>query len=114
MPPRWLTMQRPVQPKHREATLYGVMRVPQRCRYNAGMPVAITVRNVPNEVRDELAARAARSGRSLQEFLLVQLREVVAHPDPDDVIERARRRVALTSRGVGPTDIIGALDADRR
>lgn len=27
------------------------------------MPVAITVRDVPDEVRDELAARASRSGR---------------------------------------------------
>ncbi len=29
------------------------------------MSVAITIRNVPDEVRDELAARAARAGRSL-------------------------------------------------
>ncbi|MGI8968405.1 MAG: FitA-like ribbon-helix-helix domain-containing protein [Chloroflexota bacterium] len=29
------------------------------------MSVAITVRNVPEPVRDELAARAARSGRTL-------------------------------------------------
>ncbi|WP_396654373.1 FitA-like ribbon-helix-helix domain-containing protein, partial [Microbacterium sp.] len=33
------------------------------------MSVAITVRNVPDDVRDELASRAARSGRSLQEYL---------------------------------------------
>jgi len=31
--------------------------------YPAAMPVNITIRNVPDEVRDELAARAARSGR---------------------------------------------------
>jgi antitoxin FitA len=39
------------------------------------MPVAITIRNVPEEVRDELAARAARSGRSLQEYLAGLLTE---------------------------------------
>ncbi len=33
------------------------------------MSVAITVRGVPDEVRDELAARAARAGQSLQEYL---------------------------------------------
>lgn len=31
--------------------------------------VAVTVRDVPDEVRDELAARAARAGKSLQEYL---------------------------------------------
>lgn len=78
------------------------------------MTVAITVRNVPNQVRDELAARAARSGRSLQEFLLAQLRDFASHPDPDEVIDRARRRADLTGDGVAPEDIIGALVADRR
>lgn len=31
--------------------------------------VSITIRDVPQETRNELAARAARSGRSLQEYL---------------------------------------------
>lgn len=34
---------------------------------------AITVRNVPDDTRNELAARAARSGRSLQEYLRAEL-----------------------------------------
>ena len=33
------------------------------------MPVTITIRNVPDDVRNRLAARAAGSGRSLQEYL---------------------------------------------
>jgi hypothetical protein len=33
------------------------------------MSVDIIIRNVPDEVRDELAGRAARQGRSLQEYL---------------------------------------------
>ena len=44
------------------------------------MAVAITIRNVPHEVRDELAARAARSGRSLQEYLLRQLTDLASRP----------------------------------
>jgi plasmid stability protein len=40
--------------------------------HNAAMP-AITVRNVPDDTRNELAARAARSGRSLQEYLRAEL-----------------------------------------
>ena len=42
------------------------------------VPVAITIRDVPDEVRDELAARAARSGQSLQEYLRAVLVESVA------------------------------------
>jgi plasmid stability protein len=34
---------------------------------------SITIRNVPDEVRDELAARARLSGRSLQEYLRSEL-----------------------------------------
>ncbi len=51
---------------------------------------SITIRNVPEKVRDELAARAARSGRSLQEYLAGQLAEISARPPMDVVIARAR------------------------
>jgi plasmid stability protein len=78
------------------------------------MAVAITIRNVPDEVRDELAARAARSGRSLQEFLLRQLTDLVARPSVDDVIARARSRAAATGTRLDPAEIIADRDADRR
>ncbi len=75
---------------------------------------AITVRNVPDEVRDELAARAARSGRSMQEYLLNQLIEIASQPSLDEVIARARARVAATRTRLNPADLIAARDADRR
>lgn len=75
---------------------------------------AITVRNVPDEVRDELAARAARSGRSLQEYLLHQFIEMASQPTLDEVIARARARVAATQTLLDPADIVAARDADRR
>lgn len=75
---------------------------------------AITVRNVPDEVRDELAARAARSGRSMQEYLLKQLIEIASQPSLDEVIARARARVAATRTRLNPADLIAARDADRR
>src|SRR5581483_6742011 len=50
-------------------------------QHNACM-ASITIRDVPDETRDELAARAARSGRWLQEYLRAQL------------VELARRLVA--------------------
>ena len=78
------------------------------------MAVAITVRHVPDEVRDELAARAARSGRSLQEYLLRTLTELAARPAVEDVVARARARARATGLRVTVDDILAARHADRR
>lgn len=78
------------------------------------MGVAITVRDVPAEVRDELAARAARAGKSLQEYLRGYLVEAVAKPSVEDVVARARARVQATGSRVGAEEILTARDADRR
>jgi antitoxin FitA len=84
-----------------------------RCCYHACMNVAITVRNVPGPVRDELAARAARSGRSLQEYLLAELGAMAERAPVADVIERARSRVDSAGTDVSVIDILAARDADR-
>jgi plasmid stability protein len=76
--------------------------------------VAITVRDVPDEVRDELAARAARAGKSLQEYLRSMLIDSAARPLVDDVIARARARVDATGVHVDAESILAARDADRR
>ncbi len=76
--------------------------------------VAITIRNVPAGVRDELASRAAKSGRSLQEYLAAELTELAARRTPADVIASARSRVATVGRAVDPEDILAARDTDRR
>lgn len=78
------------------------------------MAVAITIRDVPDEVRNELAARAARSGRSLQEYLRSMLVEATARPPVSDVIARARARVQATGSRVDADSILAARDADRR
>jgi len=78
------------------------------------MPVAITIRDVPDEVRDELAARAARSGMSLQEYLRAMLIDATARPPVGDVIARARARVNATGARVDAGAILAARDADRR
>jgi plasmid stability protein len=78
------------------------------------MSVAITVRDVPDEVRDELAARAARAGKSLQEYVRTMLVDSVARPPVEDVIARARSRVAATGVRVDAESILAARDADRR
>jgi plasmid stability protein len=78
------------------------------------MATAITVRNVPEEVRDELAARASRSGRSLQEFLLNHLTEVASRPSVEEVVGRARERARLTGSGMNVASILSDRDAERR
>lgn len=75
--------------------------------------MAITVRDVPVGVRDELAARAARAGKSLQEYLRGFLVDAAAKPSVDDVIARARARVTATGVRVDAEAILAARDADR-
>ncbi|MGH2885109.1 MAG: FitA-like ribbon-helix-helix domain-containing protein [Solirubrobacteraceae bacterium] len=78
------------------------------------MTVAITIRDVPDEVRDELAARAARSGQSLQEYVRAMLVESASRPPVSDVIARARARVTATGSRVDAEAILRARDGDRR
>jgi antitoxin FitA len=80
---------------------------------NACMPTSITIRDVPTETRDELAARAARSGRSLQEYLRARLIELAAHPDPADVLARARQRLRRTGTSIPPEVLVGYVREDR-
>jgi antitoxin FitA len=76
--------------------------------------VAITVRDIPDRVRDELAGRAARAGQSLQEYLRGLLVATADKPTVDEVLTRARARVAATGVRVGADDILTNRDADRR
>ena len=78
------------------------------------MPVAITVRDVPDAVGDELAARAARAGKSLQEYLRGMLIDTASRPSVEDVIARARARVDATGVVADAQSILSARDADRR
>lgn len=78
------------------------------------MGVAVTVRDVPDGVRDELAARAARAGMSLQEYLRGLLVQSASRPTVDDVLARARARVGATESKVDAKSILAARDADRR
>ena len=78
------------------------------------MAVAITIRNVPNDVRDELAARAARSGRSLQEYLAAALADLAGRPSVDEAVRRARARAKAADRHLDATAILADRDAERR
>jgi len=67
------------------------------------MGVQITIRDVPETVRDELAARAARAGQSMQEFLRGELERLAARPSVEgwlaQVCERKRAGASPASGG---------------
>lgn len=77
------------------------------------MGVQITIRDVPNSVRDELAARAAAQGRSMQEFLRGELERLAARPSMETLLKRIRERVNTAGTTVSADEILADLHADR-
>lgn len=75
---------------------------------------SITVRGVPEDVRDELAARAARAGRSLQEHLRLALIDLARRPSADELLARVRARKVSTGTSLAADRILGYRDTDRR
>jgi plasmid stability protein len=82
--------------------------------HNAGIPKSITIRNVPDDVTEELAARASQSGQSLQAYLRAELIAAARRPDLDAILRRARQRVERTGSSLSRDTILGHLDEDRR
>lgn len=78
------------------------------------MGKAITIRDVPEETGEELAARAAATGRSLQEYLRAQLIELARRPDPEVLVARIRARKESTGSRLDADTILAHRDADRR
>ena len=78
------------------------------------MGVQITIRNVPEKVRDELAARAALNRQSMQEYLREELERLASLPPVDVWLEEVRRRVEESGTVVTAQQILEARDADRR
>jgi len=78
------------------------------------MSVQITIRNVSEEVRDELASRAALDGKSMQEFLRAELEDLASRPPMGKWLEQVRARKRAAGTRVEPQDILDSRDADRR
>jgi plasmid stability protein len=78
------------------------------------MSVRITIRDVPDAVKDELAARAALQGKSMQEYLRAELERLAARPPVEKVLERIRKRKATAGIRLSPGEILALRDADRR
>jgi antitoxin FitA len=78
------------------------------------MTVSITIRDVPDETRDELAARAASSGRSLQEYLRANLIDLASRPDVEVLLSQIRLHKAATGSRLSADEIVALKDEDRR
>ena len=74
----------------------------------------ITIRNVSEEVRNELASRAALKHQSMQQFLHEELERIASKPSHDMLVDRIRRRVNTSGRGVSMETILATLDADKK
>ena len=78
------------------------------------MGVQITIRDVPKAVRDELASRAAREGKSMQEFLRHAMENLASKPSPEQWVATVRERKGLSGTQVSGKSIVQARDRDRR
>lgn len=87
-----------------------------RClsQQNAIMAKSITIRDVPDDTSAELAARAALTGRSLQEYLRARLVELADSPDAEVWLSRVRARKAATGGSISTDRLLAHRDADRR
>ena len=74
---------------------------------------SISVRDVLDAARDELASRAARSGRSLQAYLRQELIDLASRPDPDALARRIIERKQRASTTLPAATIIEHRDAGR-
>jgi antitoxin FitA len=73
----------------------------------------MTIRGVPDETRDELAARAAGAGQTLQEYVRAQLIELARRPSPDVLWDRVEHRVRTTSMRLPAAEILELRGHDR-
>jgi plasmid stability protein len=78
------------------------------------MTVQITIRDVPETVRDELAARAALQGKSMQEYLRGELERLASRPSVDAWLAQVRKRKRASQTRVSPAQVLKQRDADRR
>ena len=75
------------------------------------MATQITITNIPDEVRDGLAAQAARRSQSMYEFLRAELERIASRPSIADWLQS---RDKSDNARVPASVILRARDADRK
>lgn len=78
------------------------------------MSESITIRDVPKRTAEELAARTALSGRSLQDYLRDHLIGLASQPDTEMLIARMYARKESAGSRLASDSVLTHRDADRR
>ena len=78
------------------------------------MAVRITIRGVPEGVRNWLARRTARQRQSMQEFLRGERERIAARPSVEEWLQRVRERKEAVGSRVSLRAILQVRDAERR
>lgn len=78
-----------------------------------GCMTLIQVREVPEEVRDELARKAALAGKSLQSYLLGELTKLAERRSMAEIIASAQARAKATGSTATMSDAVAAVRAER-
>jgi hypothetical protein len=73
----------------------------------------IQIRDVPEALRDELARKAAASGRSMQAYLLGELTKIAERPSMAEIVRRAQARAEASGSTVTMDDAVAAVRAAR-
>ena len=83
---------------------------------NTVMAVQITISDVPEEVRDRLAACAERRGKSLQEFLRGELVGIAGRSklSNEELMRKVQEIKAAEPKWIPAEVILQARDEDRR
>ena len=77
------------------------------------MAVKITIRDIPEEVRDVLAARAAERRQSMQAYLRGELERLASRPSSAEWVRELREWKKRHGIDVPTSEILAARDADR-
>jgi hypothetical protein len=77
------------------------------------MSRTVTIRNVPDEVADELVQRANSSGRSLQSFVLSLLCREARTPAIDEVLAGVRDDARQGGIHTDTAELLQMLDEER-
>ena len=76
------------------------------------MTVQITIINVPEEVRNQLAIRAAQRNQSMQEYLLSELERIASRPSVTTWLNQVRRRKDAADSRIPSEAILQARETD--
>lgn len=83
------------------------------CRHNAGMAVKITIRDISEEVRDKLAARASEHRQSMQAYLRGELERLASLQSNAEWVRELREWKKEHEIDVPVSAILEAKDADK-